>query len=106
VVILFFSGLLMTFVLLAPSLVVSVKNRERTNSVISRVVSLLSLFTYIVLAATENWIDVEHVCYCLQFCICYASFYLWQEASGDRLLFAGPLATTHASTVRRASTTQ
>ena len=81
--------MLMTFVLLAPSLVVSVKNRERTNSVISRVVSLLSLFTYIVLAATENWIAVEHVCYCLQFCICYASFYLWQEASGDRLLFAG-----------------
>ena len=81
--------MLMTFVLLAPSLVVSVKNREHTNSVISRVISLLSFLTYIVLAATENWITVEHVCYCMQFCICYASFYLWQEASGDRLLFAG-----------------
>jgi hypothetical protein len=90
---------LMTFVLLAPSLVVSVKNRERTNSVICRVLSLLSVSTYIVIAATENWIAVEHVCYCMQFCLCYHSFYVWQEASADRLLFAGNPYVKHVSAV-------
>jgi hypothetical protein len=77
------------FVLLAPSLMISVKDRERTNYVISRVISLFTFYTYLVLAATENIVSVEHVCYCMQFCVCYASFYVWQEAASDRLLFAG-----------------
>jgi hypothetical protein len=81
--------ILMTVVLLAPSIIVSVKNREYTNSVISNVISLLSLFTYLVIAATESLVEVEHACYCLQFCICYASFYIWQETSKNRLLFTG-----------------
>ena len=81
--------LLAMFVLIAPSLMISVKDRERTNYVISRVISLFTFYTYLVLAATENIVSVEHVCYCMQFCVCYASFYVWQEASNDRLLFAG-----------------
>jgi hypothetical protein len=47
---------LATFVLLAPSLMISVKDRERTNYVISRVISLFSFFTYIVIARTENMV--------------------------------------------------
>jgi hypothetical protein len=37
--------LIMTFILLTPSVLMSVKNRERTNSVISGVISLLGLFS-------------------------------------------------------------
>lgn len=91
--------LIMTFILLTPSVLMSVKNRERTNSVISGVISLLGLFSYLIIAATENVVSVEHVCYCLQFCLCYASFYVWQEASSDRLLFAGNTYVKHVSAV-------
>lgn len=81
--------ILATFAVLAPSIIVSVKNREHTNTAISHVLSLLNFFIYIVLTATEKLVEVEHVCYCLQFCICYTSFYLWTQASADRLLFTG-----------------
>lgn len=80
--------LIMTFVILAPSVLVSVKNRENTNTAVSGVVSLMGFISYLIIAATENAVSVEHVCYSLQFCLCYASYCLWQEASGNRLLFA------------------
>ncbi len=80
--------LIMTFILLTPSVLVSVKNREKTNTVVSGVISLLGFFSYLIIAATENIVSVEHVCYSLQFCLCYASYCVWQEASGNRLLFA------------------
>ena len=80
--------LIMTFVILAPSVLVSVKNRENTNTAVSGVVSLMGFISYLIIAATENAVSVEHVCYSLQFCLCYASYCLWQEASGNLLLFA------------------
>ena len=80
--------LIMTFVILAPSVLVSVKNRENTNTAVSGVISLLGFVSYVIIAATENIVSVEHACYSLQFCLCYASYCVWQEASGNRLLFA------------------
>lgn len=52
-----------------------------------------------IIVATENIVSVEHACYCLQFCPCYASFYVWQEASSYRLLFAGNLYVKNVSVV-------
>jgi hypothetical protein len=80
--------LIMTFVILAPSVLVSVKSREKTNTVVSGVISLLGFVSYVIIAATENIVSVEHACYSLQFCLCYASYCVWQEAAGNRLLFA------------------
>ena len=80
--------LIMTFVILAPSVLVSIKSREKTNTVVSGVISLLRFVSYVIIAATENIVSVEHACYTLQFCLCYASYCVWQEAAGNRLLFA------------------
>ena len=80
--------LIMTFVILAPSVLVSVKNRENTNTAVSGVISLLGFVSYVIIAATENIVSVEHACYSLQFCLCYASYCVWQEAAGNRLMFA------------------
>ena len=82
------SYLIMTFILLTPSVLVSVKPRDKTNTVVSGVISLLGFFSYLIIAAIENIVSVERVCYNLQFCLYYASSCVWQEASGNRLLFA------------------
>jgi hypothetical protein len=57
--------LIMTFVILAPSVLVSVKSREKTNTAVSGVISLLGFVSYMIIAATENIISVEHACYSL-----------------------------------------
>ena len=55
--------------------------------------------SYLIIAPTHNIVSIEHVCYCLKFCLCYVSFYVWQEASSDRLLFAGNLYVKNVSAV-------
>lgn len=77
------------FIMLSPSVFLSVKNREKTNIFLAGVLSLMHLFTWLLVAANENIVSVEHVCYSLQFCFCYASFFVWQEASSDWFLLAG-----------------
>lgn len=84
-------------VLLSPSLLASVKNREKTNVAVAHVLSLLSSFVCVALAATDNVVSVEHACYCLQFCLSYASFWMWHAAASDRLLFAGNRHVKHVS---------
>jgi hypothetical protein len=81
--------LFVMLIMLSPSVFLSVKNREKTNVFLAGVLSLMHLFTWLLVAANENMVSVEHVCYSLQFCFCYASFSVWQEASSDRFLLAG-----------------
>jgi hypothetical protein len=65
--------------MLSPSIFLSVKNREITNNGLAGVLSLMHLFTWLLVAANENIVSVEHVCHSLQFCFCYASFSVWQS---------------------------
>lgn len=87
------------FIMLSPSVFLSVKNREKTNIFLAGVLSLMHLFTWLLVAANENIVSVEHVCYSLQFCFCYASFSVWQEASSDRFLLAGNVYVKNSSFV-------
>ena len=84
-----FSYLFVMLLMLSPSVFLSVKNREKTNICLAGVLSLMHLFTWLLVAANENIVSKEHACYSLQFCFCYASFSVWQEAASDRFLFAG-----------------
>jgi hypothetical protein len=85
--------------ILSPSVFISVKNREKTNNVLAGVLSLMHYFTWLLIAANEGIVSVEHVCYSLQFCFCYASFSVWQEACSDRSLFAGNVYVKNSSFV-------
>lgn len=89
--------LLVTLATICPSVFLSVKNRENTNSAVEGVISQLHVFTWILTAASENLVSVEHACYSLQFCFCYSSFCLWQASSSDRFLFAGNVYVKHSS---------
>ena len=83
--------------ILSPSVFLSVKNRETTNKALAGVLSQMNHFTWLLIAANENIVSLEHVCYSLQFCFCYASFCVWQEANSDRFLFACNAYVKHSS---------
>jgi hypothetical protein len=83
--------------ILSPSLFLSVKHREKTNKALSGVLSQLHHFTWLLIAANENIVSLEHVCYSLQFCFCYASFCVWRDANNDRFLFACNAYVKHSS---------
>lgn len=91
--------LLVTLATISPSMFMSVKNRENTNSAVEGVLSQLHVFTWILTAASEKLVSVEHACYSLQFCFCYSSFCLWQASSSDRFLFAGNVYVKYSSFV-------
>jgi len=92
-----FLYLFVMLMMLSPSVFLSVKNREKTNTCLAGVLSLMHLFTWLLVAANEKIVSKEHVCYSLQFCFCYASFSVWQEACRDRFLFAGNVYVKHSS---------
>lgn len=91
--------LFVMLIILSPSVFLSVKNREKTNNVLAGVLSLMHYFTWLLIVANEGIVSVEHVCYSLQFCFCYASFSVWQEACNDRSLFAGNVYVKNSSFV-------
>lgn len=74
---------------LSPSVFISVKNREKTNTVLAGVLAQMTHFTYFLFAASENMVSTEHICYILQFCFCYACFCVWDKTRSDPYLFAG-----------------
>lgn len=70
-VVVFAVQLLLWLVLVAPSVCFSVSSRLQTNTFLSEMVLLLSIYLLLVREMLKRSVSVEHVCFCLQFCSCF-----------------------------------
>ena len=62
---------LVSLVLVGPSLVLSVQDREHTNAFVSEMVLLLSTYMLLIRSIGAGVVSAENACFCLQFCSCY-----------------------------------
>ena len=77
---------ILAFVLLGPSLCMSVADRVHTNAFVSEMLLLLSSYMLLIGAMRSGAVSAEHACFCLQFCSCYFFFCFWKAVSCNRKL--------------------
>jgi hypothetical protein len=83
----FVCQILMAFVLLGPSIFLSVPDRLRTNSFISEMLLLLSSYLLLIRLIGTNSVSPENACFCLQFCSCYFFYcYVCATARHSKIL--------------------
>lgn len=58
-------------VLLAPSMLFSVRERTETNAFISEMFLLLSSYLVFLVMMRQSAVPAEYLCFCMQFCSCY-----------------------------------
>ena len=76
----FFCQVLLAVVLLGPSIFLSVKDRFRTNSFVSEMLLMLSIYLLLIRFIATKTVAPENACFCLQFCSCYF-FYCYINAT-------------------------
>lgn len=76
-------------VLLAPSLCLSVSDRLQTNSFISEILLLLSVYAFLITCMRTGMLSTEQVCFSLQFCSSYFFYCFFHACSHNRRLMLG-----------------
>jgi hypothetical protein len=88
----FVCQVLFSFVLLGPSILLSVQDRHSTNGFISEMLLLLSSYLLLIRAIGTNSVSPENACFCLQFCSCYFFFcYFSATSKNSKLLLGTPV---------------
>lgn len=85
----FLCQVLFAFVLMAPSLVLSVQDRYETNLFVSEMLLLLSFYLLLIKGISTHMLSPTHACFCLQFCSCYFFFCFFTATTRHRTLLAG-----------------
>jgi glycerol uptake facilitator-like aquaporin len=80
---------LVSLVLVGPSLVLSVQDRKNTNAFVSEMVLLLSTYMLLIRGIGTGVVSAENACFCLQFCSCYFFFCHFICISKNRHLLLG-----------------
>ena len=80
---------LVSLVLVGPSLVLSVQDRKNTNAFVSEMVLLLSTYMLLIRGIGTGVVSAENACFCLQFCSCYFFFCHCICISSNRHLLLG-----------------
>lgn len=82
----FFVQGMLSLVLIAPSLCLSVGDRVHTNVFVSEMLLLLCAYLLLISSIRDAVVSAEHACFCLQFCSCYFFFCFFQATSSNRHL--------------------
>ena len=77
----FLCQLLFAFVLMGPSLLLSVKDRRSTSMFVSEMLLLLSSYLWLIRGIATKMLSPAHACFCLQFCSCYFFFCFFSVSS-------------------------
>jgi hypothetical protein len=80
---------LVAFVLLGPSLLLSVQDRQRTSAFISEMLLLLCSYLLLIRGIGTGALSAENACFCLQFCSCYFFFCFFSATSKHSKLLLG-----------------
>ena len=85
----FMCQVLLSLVLLGPSLVLSVQDRTKTNEFVSEIILLLSSYMLLIHGIGTGVVSAENACFCLQFCSCYFFFCYFIGISQNSKLLLG-----------------
>lgn len=85
----FFLQAMVSLVLIAPSMCLSVRNRLLTNVFVSEMLLLLAANMLLIRSMGQGVVSAEHACFCLQFCSCYFFFCYYHAVSRDHKLLLG-----------------
>ena len=85
----FVCQMLFALVLLGPSLLLSVQDRQQTSAFVSEMLLLLSSYLLLIRAIGTDSVSAENACFCLQFCSCYFFFCYFSATSNNNKLLLG-----------------
>jgi hypothetical protein len=85
----FFLQAMLSLVLVAPSLCLSVADRVQTNVFVSEMLLLLAAYLLLIRSMGRGVVSAEHACFCLQFCSCYCFFCYFHATASNRKLLLG-----------------